>query len=117
MNQAERVVPKTLEENNLFINTTKTEKSDINRISDCHNSWKKCKLLGSLSDTKEDIKRRKGLAIDSLKTLENIFNSKHVSEVIRLRIFKAYVESIFLYNSELWTFTETLEDKIDSFQR
>ena len=32
-------------------------------------------------------------------------------------MFKAYVESIFLYNSELWTLTKTLEDKIDSFQR
>ena len=90
--------------------TTETDKSEISRISDCHNSWKKkCKLLGSLSDTKE--------AIDSLETLENIFNNKHVSEIIRPRIFKAYVESIFLYNSELWTFTETLEDRIGSFER
>ena len=115
MNQIERVVPEMLEQNNLFVNTTKTEKYEISRISD--NSWKKCKLLGSLLDTKEDIKRRKGLAIDSMKTLENIFNSKYVSEVIRLRIFKAYVESIFLYNSELWTLTKSLKDKIDSFQR
>ena len=115
MNQIERVIPEMLEQNNLFVNTTKTEKYEISRISD--NSWKKCKLLGSLLDTKEDIRRRKGLAIDSMKTLENIFNSKYVSEVIRLRIFKAYVESIFLYNSELWTLTKTLEDKIDSFQR
>ena len=115
MNQIERVIPEMLEQNNLFVNTTKTEKYEISRISD--NSWKKCKLLGSLLDTKEDIKRRKGPAIDSMKTLENIFNSKYVSEVIRLRIFKAYVESIFLYNSELWTLTKTLEDKIGSFQR
>ena len=39
MNQVERVVPEMLEENNLFINTTKTEKYEISRISD--NSWKK----------------------------------------------------------------------------
>ena len=112
MNQVERVVPEMLKENNLFVNTTKTEKYEISRISD--NRWKKCKLLGSLLDTEEDIKRRKGLAIDILKTLENIFNSKHVSEVICLRIFKACVESILLYNSELWTLIKTLEDKIDS---
>ena len=91
------------------------ETSYIGRKSD--KSWKKCKILGSLLDTDEDIKRRKGLAIDGFKTLENIFKSKHISEVIRLRIFKAYVESIFLYNSELWTLTKSLEDKIDSFQR
>ena len=39
MNQVKRVIPKMLEENNLFINTTKTEKCEISRISD--NSWKK----------------------------------------------------------------------------
>ena len=37
MNQVERVIPKMLEENNLFINTTETEKYEISRISD--NSW------------------------------------------------------------------------------
>ena len=54
MNQIERVIPEMLEQNNLFVNTTKTEKYKTSRISD--NSWKKCKLLGSLLDTKEDIK-------------------------------------------------------------
>ena len=54
MNQVKRVIPKMLEENNLFINTTKTEKCEISRISD--NSWKKCKLLGFLLDTEKDIK-------------------------------------------------------------
>ena len=39
MNQVESVVPEMLEENNLFINTTKTEKYEISRISD--DSWKK----------------------------------------------------------------------------
>ena len=39
MNQVERVAPEMLEENNLFINTTETEKYEISRISD--NSWKK----------------------------------------------------------------------------
>ena len=52
MNQIERAIPEMVEQNNLFVNTTKTEKYEISRISD--NSWKKCKLLGSLLDTKED---------------------------------------------------------------
>jgi hypothetical protein len=34
-----------------------------------------------------------------------------------MRIFNAYVGSIFLYNSELWTITTKLEHKIDVFQR
>lgn len=89
-----------LKEEGLTINDSKTEKYNISINSDT--TWKKCKYLGSLLDTTEDIKRRKGLAHDSFKTL---------------RVFKAYVESIFLYNAEIWTLTKTLEDSIDSFQR
>ena len=36
---------------------------------------------------------------------------------MKLRVFKGYVESIFLYNSELWTLTRKLENTIDTFQR
>ena len=50
-------------------------------------------------------------------TLETILGSNQVSEAVRLRIFKAYIESIFHYNSELWTLKKTLENTIDSFQR
>ena len=34
-----------------------------------------------------------------------------------MRVFKTYLEGIFLYNSELWTLTSTLQKQIDSFQR
>ena len=36
---------------------------------------------------------------------------------IKIRAFDCYVSSIFLYNSELWTLTSTLETAIDSFHR
>ena len=32
-------------------------------------------------------------------------------------MFTAYIGSIFLYNSEIWTVTTTIESVIDSFQR
>ena len=35
----------------------------IERIN-CSNHWKDCRLLSSLLDTQNDIKRRKGLAIN-----------------------------------------------------
>ena len=41
---------------------------------------KKWKYLGSLLDTEEDIKRQKGLPINSYKTFESISSSKHVGE-------------------------------------
>ena len=34
-----------------------------------------------------------------------------------MRIFNVYVASIFFYNSELWTLTKKLENKVDVFQR
>jgi hypothetical protein len=42
---------------------------------------------------------------------------KHISLKTRLRIMNAYVSNIFMYNSETWTLTKTLEMKIDIFQR
>ena len=34
-----------------------------------------------------------------------------------MRTFNAFASSVFLYNSELWTVTNNLEKRIDSFQR
>ena len=70
------------------------------------------KYLGSLLNTKKDIKRGKELTIDPYKTFESIFSSKHVSEKAKIRIFAKYIESIVMYNSELWTLTQTLENSI-----
>ena len=75
----------------LQINESKTERYHIQRGGE--DAWKKCKYLGSLLDTEEDIKREKGLTTDSYKRSESIFSSKHVSE--------KYIKSIFMYNSEL----------------
>jgi hypothetical protein len=108
-------MPEMLLEEGLFINKSKTERFRISRTSDT--KWRSCKYLGSLLGTEEDIKRRKGLVYDTCNTFEKIINSNQVSEAVRLRMYKAYIESIFLYNSELWTLTKTLENTIDSFQR
>ena len=35
----------------------------------------------------------------------------------KIRILKVYAESVFLYNSELWTLTKLLVKEIDIFQR
>ena len=78
---------------------------------------KSCKYLDSLIGTEEDIKRGKGLTHDNYHTLESILKSKFVSESVRIRLFRAYIESIFLCNSELWTLTNTLERSIDYFHR
>ena len=47
----------------------------------------------------------------------NIFKSHRISTSIKVRVYKQYVELIFLYNCELWTLTPTREKQINSFQR
>ena len=69
----------------------------------------KYKYLGSMLGTEEDINRRKSLLLDAFKTMENILRSKKINEKIRICVFKTYLEGIFLYNSELWTLTSTLD--------
>ena len=87
-----------------MINESKTEDYEI--IRQGNEKSKNCKLLGSLLDTEKDINRRKILAIDAFKTLNTIFDSRKISNAVKIRTFNAYVASVFLYNSELWTLTK-----------
>jgi len=52
-----------------------------------------------------------------MKNYKDIFTSRKISNGIKIRVFQAYICSIFLYNSELWTLTKTLEQQIDAFHR
>ena len=99
----------------LHVNESKTERYHIQK--DGEEAWRKCKYLGSLLYTEEDTKRRKGFTIDSYKTCESIFSSKHASKKVKIRVFATYIQSIFMYNSGLWTLAQTLENSIDVFQR
>ena len=112
--EKEKIIPR-LKEKGLQINESKTEEYKIKKGG--NEDWRKCKILGSLLDTNEDIKRRKQLSMNAVHKFEYIFNDNKLSIGRKIRIFKACVESIFLFNSELWTITKTLEKKIDAFQR
>ena len=93
--------------------------------------WKTCKILGSFLDTEKDIETRKALTFNVEKDIEtrkaltfNVFNKfKHtlqsniISQFIKIRIFVAYIQCVFLYNSELCTVTKSKEHKIYVFQR
>ena len=85
-----------LERNNLKINKDKTEKFHINTEKKDEETWKKCKYLGSRLDTETDINIRKGILSTNYNTLEKCFNSKHLSEEIKIRLFTTHIESIFL---------------------
>ena len=79
-------------------------------------TWKKCKLLGTLLDTEEDVKWRKVLAMNVVNLMKEIF-VRDITIELKIRYFNCYVSSVFLYNCETWALTKTLENTIDLFQQ
>ena len=112
----EKIVPTAISERKLFVNESKTEKYTIKRNG--QNDWINCKLVGSKLGTEEDYRNRKtfltNIAYNSVKT---IFQNKNTTASAKLIIFNSLLESIFIYNSELWAVNKSLEYKIDTFQR
>jgi hypothetical protein len=110
-----KTIPPKLEKRNLTVNEDKTEEYTVKRGGD--EEWKKCKYLGSLLDTEEDIKRRRMLTNDAYNKLKPIFTNRNVSLNMKIKTYNTLLESIFMYNSELWTLGRRLEKQIDVFQR
>ena len=87
-----------LKEDGLNVNHSKTEEYTVSIDGD--DEWKTCKVIGSLLDTEKDIKRRHGLAVSAYNKLEKAFKSRTLTQKTKIRMFNAYIGSIFLYNSE-----------------
>ena len=104
-----------LKPRDLNVNHDKTEQYIISRTN---NEWRLCKYLGSMLDTGKDIKQRKILTITAANQLKIIFDNKKLTPVTKMKAFRAYVQSIFLYNCEIWTTTPSQVAKIiNTFQR
>ena len=108
-------LPTKLEKRDLKINTSKTERFEISRKGD--DKWKNCKFLGSILQTDNDIKKRKSLAITAANKLHSIFRSKLIPQRTKLKTLTTYVQSIFLYNCEIWTTSHNNIQEIDAFHR
>ena len=94
------------------------KKTILHTINRAHkNDWKKCKYLGTLLDTETDIERRKNLTYIAFNKYRQTLTCRNSSLYLKIRLFNVYVTSIFMYNSELWTLTRSLEKKIDAFHR
>ena len=98
----------------LKVNKNKTENYIISRQN---HQWKKCKLNGTLLDTEKDVKRRKILAINAANNLRRFFENDKLTINLKLKLIDTYIEPIFLYNSETWTLTKSMEKSINAFQR
>ena len=79
--------------------------------------WRKCKFLGSMIDTKSDIKRRKSLSINAMNKLDVFWKNERTSNKTKIKVFNIYIASIFLFNAPLWSMDKTTEKSVDAFQR
>ncbi len=109
-------VPVKLKRRNLNVNESKTEEYTISR-NNKDDRWKSCKYVGSHPDTESDFKRRKQLASASYQQHKAKLESKKISLEVRIRLFNAFVASIFFYNSELWSLNTSLGKRIDRYHR
>ena len=91
----EHNVEENLGKKGLKVNKNKTE----NYINRQNHQWKKCKLLGTLLDTEEDIKTRKILAINAANNLRRFFEKDKLTINLKLKLINTYIEPIFLCNS------------------
>ena len=116
--EAERnhdTIANTLAKWNLKANKSKTEFTTISRLTE---DWKETKKLGSLLDTAEDIDRRKKLATVAFRKMYTIWvRRENISEERLLRLYKALVLPILLYNASTWATTKAVFEKLNAFHR
>ena len=71
------------------------------------------KYLGAyVPNSLHDFNSRKALAWSAINKLERIWKSD-LNKNLKIKFFRACVESILLYNSETWTLTQAMTTKID----
>ena len=87
-----------LKSRDLMINKDKTEQYLINRIT---HELRKCKYLGTMLDTKEDIKQRKVLAINAANRIQALFDNKKMTPETKMTAFRGYILPIFLHNIKI----------------
>jgi len=107
-------IEKSPEKWQLKLNCAKIETT---KISLDDNDFRKTLKLGIKLETKEDIKRRKALAMCAMNNLSKIRSGKEKINKKKIRIFKAYVESVLLYDCETWGINKTTVKEINRFKR
>ena len=74
--------------------------------------------LGSLLGDCEDVARRKQLAAAAFASLWSLWKrGSIISEKRRIRLYKALVLPILLYNSSTWALTKSVLEQLDAFHR
>ena len=117
----DNIVKDTLLEDNLLVNEDKTEHTTLQRktnMADTEEKWRHVKKLGSKLGLQEDLTNRKILATTSLQKLNNLwFEKTKISSALKVKVYKAIVKSILLYNCGTWGMTKTDEESLNAFHR
>ena len=115
----EDVLTEWLDEWDLIVNRSKTEKTKCERkIPKTDETWGNTKKLGSMLGSADERCRRQRLALAAFNKMHALWLRRNaVSETRRLRLYKAYVMPILTYNCGCWDFTKTDFGHIDIFHR
>ena len=98
----------------LIVNTDKTEETEI---SVDNKDWQGVKKLGSLLGQEEDLKRRMQLAALQFNKCTKLWGTKGITLRIRLRLYKALVIPVLMYNAGTWALTSTQSKRLDAYHR
>lgn len=75
---------------------------DSNKENKGKENWRGEKSLGSLLDESRDVERSIILSSVALNHLFNFWDSISVSVDLKIKLYRAYVKSVLLYNSGTW---------------
>ena len=113
-----------LGKDNLLVNEDKTEETTIRRAKhdrktkEKNEPWRDTIKLGSKLGDKEDIVRRKQLAIGKMVQMQKILKRKNVVRIEKkMKLYNALVKSVLMYNSCTWGLTKDDGKNLDSFHR
>ena len=116
-----------LAEDNLFVNEAKTEITKVERkirkkknenYQNKSEDWRHVTKLGSKLGDAEDVLKRKQLAAGKLKEMNNIWiRNQQVSRKTKIRLYKAIVKPVLLYNASTWGLNKSDEESLNSFHR
>jgi hypothetical protein len=104
----------------LIVNVDKTENTRLGHkdMDVDQDEWRNIRKLGSLLGIEEDVNKRIQLAFASFHKLEMLWKHRAlVAEHVRIKSYRALVESILLYNCGTWALSSSLADKLDRAQR
>ena len=112
-------ISKVLKKYKLLVNNDKTEYTTINRKkSKKEEEWRSAKKVGSLLGDEEDINRRKQLATASMNKINAIYLKKDKVKLERkIKIYRALVKSILLYNCGTWGVSLNVQQRLDAYHR